>query len=93
MDLAKILEIIKLSPERLFPISLVGAFLLFASPQWLELLGLASLVDQYRAYVGGVFLVTTALVLAAWSSAGYQWLSPRLKESLWIQAGRPNFMI
>lgn len=72
MDFSKSLEAIKLSPKYLFPIVLVTGFLLFAGPGVLEIFGLSELSAKYKPYIGGVFLLSAALVLSHWAISLYK---------------------
>ncbi len=82
MDFSKYLEAIKLSPKYLVPVVIVSGFLLFARPDILEIFGLAALSAKYRPYIGGIFLLSTALVLSHWMISLYQW---RAKKWHWLK--------
>lgn len=88
MDLSKYLEAIKLSPKYLVPFVIVSGFLLFARPDILEIFGLAELSAKYRPYIGGIFLLTAALVLSHWMISLYQWLAKRRLWSRRIKAAK-----
>jgi hypothetical protein len=80
MDFSKFLDWIKLSPKYLSPIVIVSGFLLFAKSSWLEIFGLVELVVKYRPYIGGIFLLATALLLSHWLISLYEWFA---KRRLW----------
>ncbi len=63
MDFSKIVDWIKLSPKYLFAIAVITGFLLFAPTGILTTLGLASIVAQYRAFIGVLFLISSVLFL------------------------------
>lgn len=64
MDLAKLIEWIKLSPKYLLPISIISGLLIFSNEKLLNVFGIYEFVIDYRAVLGIVFLVSSALVLS-----------------------------
>lgn len=62
-SLSTIKEWLKLKPRYLFAILLVSGVLVFSPETWLNELGLKSIVDSYRGWIGGVFLVSGILLL------------------------------
>ncbi len=72
--LDKLVDILRLSPRYLFlPLLLISAFALFAPADWLDVLGIRSLVADYKPWVGGTFLVSIAFVLVSLGHAVYSW--------------------
>lgn len=63
MDLSKLVEWIKLSPKYLLPISLVSGFLLLANEKLLQSVGLDEFVNVFRAWIGIIFLLASALLV------------------------------
>jgi len=76
-DVGKYLEAVKLSPKYLTPVVFVSGFLLFAKREILGVFGLADFSAKYRPYIGGVFLLATALVLSHWLISLYGWFANR----------------
>ena len=74
MDFIKLPEWLKLSPRYLFPISIITGFALFASDSVLNLFGITLFVTQYRPYIGGIFLLSSALLLTNWLISLYEWM-------------------
>lgn len=64
MDLLKIFEWVKPKPKHLFAIVLVSGLLLFLPGSLLDYLALTGLRYDYRAWIGGVFLISIAIWLA-----------------------------
>ena len=62
-SLSKLTEWLKLKPRYLFSLSLVSGFLIFSPENWLLGLGLDSLVQSYKGWIGGVFLISIVLLL------------------------------
>lgn len=62
--IGKVIDWIKLSPKYLLPISLASGFIIFAKSEWLQLLGLAELRAKYVPWIGGIFLLSTVLLLS-----------------------------
>jgi Super-infection exclusion protein B len=77
MEASKFLEAIKLSPKYLLPIVIVAGFLLFAKPEILDIFGLGKLSATYKPYIGGIFLLSAALVLSNWLVSLYAWYAKR----------------
>jgi hypothetical protein len=72
MDWSNLLDALKLSPRYLVPVALASGFLLFSPADYLTVMGLDTLVNSYRSWIGLVFLVSAALLITsliqqAWS--------------------------
>jgi len=79
MDITKILDGIKLPTRYLFSIAVATGFVLFAPIATLNQLGLTATVNQFRGYIGGIFILAASLVSTSWLIAVYQSLSLRAK--------------
>lgn len=75
MDPTKLLDWLKLTPKHLFPIVLVTGTGLFSPSSLLDIFGLTSLMNQYRPYIGIVFLIFGALLLTEGTIVVYQFIS------------------
>jgi len=64
MDISKFIEWIKLSPRYLLPIALVSGFFLFAPKTAQATFGSQNFVDQFRFWIGLIFLLSTSLTLS-----------------------------
>jgi hypothetical protein len=51
-----------ISPRYLVPVAVTTGFLVFASDQGLQKLGLTSLKQTYEAWIGGTFLLSSVLI-------------------------------
>jgi len=74
VDISKLLDWLKLSPKYLIPISAVTGFVLFAPTSILSIFSLVALVSQYRPYLGGIFLMSSALLVMDWLTLAYKWI-------------------
>jgi len=79
MDFRTILDWIKLSPKYLLPIVIVSGFLIFSNGNILNIFGLFIIVNQYRGWIGIIFLVTIALLLSDVALRMVQWLQNKRK--------------
>ncbi len=77
MDISKLVEWIKLSPKYLLPISLVSGILLFAGEFLLEKFGLNLFVNNFRPWIGIVFLMATSLIFIDILYQVSSWLKSR----------------
>ena len=84
----KVLDWIKLSPKYLFPVSLATGFLLFAKSEYLAALGLTELRSKYLPWIGGVFLLSTALFLSHVVTAFFSWLREKINLYFVVRYGR-----
>jgi hypothetical protein len=75
------LEAIKLSPKYLIPIVLSSGFFLFSPRRYIELLGLESLVNQYRHWVGLVFVLSFALLVSHIIIQVGSWLAKKYHDN------------
>lgn len=77
----KLLEKINFSPRYLVPVAFVTGFALFSSPTILDIFGIASLVSQYRAYLGAAFLISVAIITVHWSVQLYSIVEKRIASA------------
>jgi hypothetical protein len=84
MDLTRFLEFLKLRPETLLGILLGTGVLVLLPESSLTKLGLLAFVSQFRGWLGGAFVLSSALLLGNGLSAvlrqGGRWIS-EIKES------------
>ena len=86
--LSKAFDALKLSPKYLVPISVATGFLLFATTNVLNKLGLNELKTKYTPWIGGIFLVSTTLLLSHAVIAALSWMKNKIKRSLAIRNSR-----
>jgi purine nucleoside permease len=76
--IGKAIDWIKLSPRYLFPIALLTGCLLCA-PSWvLEILGLNWEMPAIRPYMGGIFALSSTLLLSAYLVKIGNWVSAKV---------------
>lgn len=75
--IGKVTDWIKLSPKYLLPISLATGFIIFAKPEWLQLLGLTDLRAKYLSWIGAIFLLSTVLLLSHTAITFSSWVRKR----------------
>lgn len=63
------LEFLKLAPRYLISVAIVSAALLFFPGSWLERIGLQGFAEEYRQWLGFVFLVSATLWVVAIAAA------------------------
>lgn len=85
MDFSKIVDWIKLPPKYLFAIAVISGFLLFTSTGVLATLGLASIVAQYRALIGVLFLIATVLFLVHPLAKLYELIGTRAMTTMLVR--------
>lgn len=88
MDISKITDWLKLPTKTLAALCFVAAILLFSSAEFLSTIGLSDLVETYRGYVGGVFLVTLALVVVNAAAATRKFFKPWVVQAYLIWQGK-----
>lgn len=64
MTIGNLAKLIQLNPPQLLAISLVSGLLLFLSDSLLEQIGIKALRDQYRPWIGIIFLVFIGLLFS-----------------------------
>lgn len=88
MDMSKWLEWIKLPTKTLAGLCIVFAIMIFSSDAALDRLGLASIVTEYRPYLGVGFLVSLALTLVNSIAAIWKFIYPWIAEAYCIRIGK-----
>jgi hypothetical protein len=88
VDLAKLVEWVKLGPRYLGPLWLVLGVLLFAPEGLLRRFGLAEFADDYRPYVGVLFLLSSAFLISAVVAFLWEFAVEWLDEGLTVRNGR-----
>lgn len=63
MDFSKLIDFLKLSPRYLIPISIASGIILFASDRFIDTIGLLEIRQDYRTWIGPIFLVTSIIVV------------------------------
>jgi len=64
MDLSKLIEWVKLSPQYIGAILVASIILLFSPESFLEEIGVSEFVVSYRSWIGAVFVITSALLFS-----------------------------
>ncbi|MBW4529446.1 MAG: superinfection exclusion B family protein [Aphanothece saxicola GSE-SYN-MK-01-06B] len=72
MDPSKLLPFLKLSPQVLLGIFIASALLAFSPKILLVQLGLSSLVILYRGWIGGLFVLSAAMLLSKCMVTAYR---------------------
>jgi hypothetical protein len=88
MDWGKLLDWIKLPPKLLFALAAICGVLVFASESLLEALGLSSIVETLRGWIGFGFVAFSALLLAHFGAWLVGAVKPLVKERLFIRLHR-----
>src|SRR6266508_3227722 len=81
--LSKAFDALKLSPKYLVPISVATGFLLFATTDVLN-----KLTTKYTAWIGGIFLGSTTLLLSHAVIAALSWVKNKIGSSFAIRNSR-----
>lgn len=63
----KLLEIIKLSPKYFIGITIATGFLIFDQRGIISSLGLVGFIDEYRGWIGIIFLVSVSITIVNFS--------------------------
>ena len=80
MNLPNIPEWLKISSVHLAAIAIAAGVLLFVPADSLKVLGLTQFVADYRTWIGGVFLICSALLLARTGATLGKAANKRLKQ-------------
>lgn len=84
--LSKIFDVHKLPFKIILWVAVVSGILLFAPLEFIEKLKISGLLSSYGAYVGVVFLASSALVCV--NSVGWLWGKINAKVNYWKWKGR-----
>lgn len=88
MDLSKWSDWLKLPTKTLAALCIVCGVLLFSGEVFLSTIGLAELVQRYRGYIGGLFLLTLALVIVNTIAATWSFFRPWAVQAYWVWQGK-----
>jgi membrane protein implicated in regulation of membrane protease activity len=80
MNLPNIPEWLKISSVHLLAIAIAAGVLIFAPARVLEILGVTGFVAGYRMWVGFVFLVCVALLLARAGAGVFEFAKKRIQQ-------------
>src|SRR6266508_5515654 len=86
--LSKAFDALKLSPKYLVPISVATGFLLFATTDVLNKLGLNERKTKYTAWIGGIFLGSTTLLMSHAVIAALSWVKNKIGSSFAIRKSK-----
>ena len=75
----KIIEFLKLTPRYLVALWLPTAVILFAPPQFNQRLGISKFTDDYRFWIGIVFLVTSTLFITHTLTPAFAWIREAMR--------------
>lgn len=79
VDLTPLIKFFELAPRYLAVVGLSAGFVLYAGPETLEGLGLAQFAQDYRPWLGGVFVVSAAICVVETFRWGKGVVSKRLE--------------
>ncbi len=88
VDLGKVVEWLKLPTKALVGVCVASGILLFSTDELLRMLGLQTLVAEYRPYVGVVFLLSLVFVLVSASGGLIQITRPWVVDAYRIRIGK-----
>ena len=84
-DLSKLIEGLKLPTKTVFSLCIAAGLLLFSPDNFLKILGLDSLVNANRPYIGGLFVVTLCLLVVSALATFVKFVKPWVVQALWIK--------
>jgi len=82
MDYSKVLDSLKLTPRVLLGVALGTGFLIVAPVRLVTTLGMSALLTSYRGWIGGAFVISSALLLGHGVSAISAFIARRWTEHL-----------
>ncbi|WP_447528441.1 superinfection exclusion B family protein [Vreelandella sp. TE19] len=88
MDFSKYTDWLKLPTKTLAALCIVAGILLFSGDELLSTIGLSGIVNAYRGYIGGAFLITLALVVVNTISSIWRFSKPWVVQEYWIWQGK-----
>ena len=88
IDLSKLIEGLKLPTKTIFALCIAAGLLLFPPDNFLKILGLDSLVNANRPYIGGLFVVTLCLLMTSALVTFAEFVKPWIVQALWIRQHR-----
>lgn len=91
--LTGVLDAVKLAPRYLAPVGLVAAMLLFVPQEYLQVVGVHQLAQDYRPVLGLalLFCIATLVMLvghALWRSTGSRWRRYKFRRCIHQRLGR-----
>ena len=88
MDPSKILDWIKLPTKTLTAICLFAGILLFANDELINTIGMNSLIESYRPYIGAIFLISFSLVTVNCILGTFNFFKPWIVQSYLVYHGK-----
>lgn len=88
MEWSKLFEWIKLPPKYLISIILVASVLLFSPIQFLQKLGIDKFANDFRAWIGILWLAAIALLLGHWIMYFSDIAGHKIRQKLWMRTSR-----
>lgn len=85
MDFSKLTEWLKLKPRYLVALGIASGLLLFLPDRFLLSLGLSELSASFRPWIGGVFLLSTVLLLTHFLSKIGTPVQEKIEEALAVR--------
>ena len=92
-DLTKLLEGLKLPTKIFSALSLAASILLFSPKEFLSILGLSSLINAYRPYIGAAFVISACICLVAIFSAIGKFVWPWIAQAYLIRSGKGGYVL
>jgi len=93
LDISRITDWLKLPAMTLAAICFVAGLFLFSSAEFLSTAGLTDLVQTYRGYVGGIFLVTLALFVVNTVATAWSLIKPWVVQAYLIWQGKKRLQV
>jgi len=84
-DPSKLIEGLKLPTKTVLALCIAAGLLLFPPDNFLKILGLDSIVNANRPYIGGVFVIALCLLTVSVLAAFVQFVKPWVTQALWIK--------
>lgn len=84
-DISKLIEGLKLPKKTVLALCIAAGILLFPPDNFLMTLGLDSVVNANRQYVGGVFVIAICLLIVSVLASLVQFVKPWVTQVFWIK--------
>lgn len=81
-DMSKVMEWLKLSTKQAFVLAVLSSILLFASDSLIEDLGLLTVKNASKPWLGAVWLISVSILAAEIFQPVYAWISERIRWRL-----------
>jgi len=88
MDLSKLIEWVKLSPQYIGAIFIAACVLLFAPESIQASLGISTFVENYRSWIGAVFVASGALLISHLGAYFVSKVTAWNKKRLFVKYGK-----